>query len=83
MSYAKKNLRRVTLSIAGLIIFAAIAVWQFYLFVSFEGAGGGSGHLWLSISMAVLACAVAFLVFSVFVRHDTDDELHITSIRNA
>lgn len=82
MSYAKKNSRRVTASIVGLIVFAAIAVWQFYLFVSFEGAGG-SGHLWLSIAMAVLACAVAFLVFSVFVRHDTDDDLHITSTRNA
>ena len=79
MSYAKKNSRRVTASIVGLVVFAAIAVWQFYLFVSFKNIDGGSGHLWLSIAMAVLACVVAFLIFSVFVRHDTDDDLHITS----
>ena len=79
MSYAKKNSRRIIASIVGLIVFAAIGVWQFYLFVSFKSADGGSGHLWLSIAMAIFACLVAFLIFSVFVRHDTDDDLHITS----
>jgi len=33
--------------------------------------------------MALVACVAAFVVFSVFVRHDTDDELHITSTRRA
>jgi uncharacterized membrane protein len=78
MSYAKKNIKNVAGSIVAVIIVAAIAIWQFYLFVTFESLQGGTGHLWLAIAMAVLACSAAFLVFSVFVRHDTDDDLHIT-----
>lgn len=81
MSYAKKNTKNVAGSIVGVIAVAAIAVWQFYLFVTFKNVEGGSGHLWFAIAMAVLACGAAFLVFSVFVRHDTDDDLHITSTR--
>jgi len=79
MSYARKNLKNVTGSIVGVIVVAAIAIWQFYLFVTLEGAQGGTAHLWWAIAMAVLACVAAFLVLSVFVRHDTDDDLHITS----
>jgi uncharacterized membrane protein len=78
MSYAKKNLKNVTGSIVALTGLAAIAVWQFYLFVTFTGAQGGTVHLWWAIAVAVVAFAVAFLVLSVFVRHDTDDDLHIT-----
>jgi apolipoprotein N-acyltransferase len=83
MSYVKKNIRNVTGSIVGMTVVAAIAVWQFYLFVTFEGAQGGTAHLWWAIAMAVLACSVGFLVFSVFVRHDDDDDLHITSAPRA
>ena len=83
MSYAKKNLKNVIGSILAVIVVAAIAIWQFYLFVSFEGVQGGTGHLWWAIAMAVLACGAAFLVFSIFVRHDTDDDLHITSTGRA
>ncbi|HEV7472456.1 MAG TPA: hypothetical protein VGN90_00300 [Pyrinomonadaceae bacterium] len=79
MSYARKNLKNITGSIIGVVVATALAVWQFYLFVTFEGAQGGTSHLWWAITMAVLACGAAFLVFSVFVRHDTDDDLHITS----
>jgi hypothetical protein len=79
MSYAKKNTMNVAGSIVAVIAVAAIAIWQFYLFVTFENVDGGSGHLWFAIAMAVLACGAGFLVFSVFVRHDTDDDLHITS----
>jgi Kef-type K+ transport system membrane component KefB len=79
MSYARKNIKNVTGSILGVIIVAAIAIWQFYLFVTFKSPQGGSIHLWWAVAMAVLACSAAFLVFSVFVRHDTDDDLHITS----
>ena len=79
MSYAKKNLKNVTGSIIGVVVAAALGVWQFYLFVTFEGSQGGTSHLWWAIAMALVACGAAFLVFSVFVRHDTDDELHITS----
>ena len=80
MSYARKNMRNVTGSILGVIAAAAISIWQFYLFVTFKNLQGGTGHLWWAIVMAVLACTAAFLVFSVFVRHDTDDDLHITSL---
>jgi apolipoprotein N-acyltransferase len=81
MSYARKNLKNVMGSIVGVIVVAAIAIWQFYLFVTFGSSQGGTGHLWWAIAMAILACGAAFLVFSVFVRHDTDDDLHITSTR--
>ena len=83
MSYARKNMKNVAGSIVGVIAVAAIAVWQFYLFVTFKSVEGGSGHLWFAIAMAVLACGAAFLVFSVFVRHDSDDDLHITSTPRA
>lgn len=83
MSYAKKNIKNVTGAIAAVIVVAALAIWQFYLFVTFESVEGGSAHLWWAIAMAVLACGAAFLVLSVFVRHDTDDDLHITSTRRA
>jgi hypothetical protein len=83
MSYARKNIKNVAGSIVGVIVVAAIAVWQFYMFVTFESAQGGTGHLWWAIAMSVLACVSAFLVFSIFVRHDTDDDLHITSTRRA
>jgi amino acid permease len=85
MSYVRKNKKNVFGSIVGVILVAALAVWQFYLFVTFKNASGiadpegGTSHLLWAIAMAVFACAAAFLVFSVFVRHDTDDELHITS----
>ena len=83
MSYASKNIKNVTASIIGVVVVAAIAIWQFYMFVTFKNLDGGSGHLWLAIAMAFLACVAAFLVLSVFVRHDTDDDLHITSTRRA
>jgi Kef-type K+ transport system membrane component KefB len=83
MSYARKNLKNVMGSIVGVIAVAGIAIWQFYLFVTFKSAEGGASHLWWAIAMAVLACGAAFLVLSVFVRHDTDDDLHITSTRRA
>jgi hypothetical protein len=79
MSYATKNKKNITASICGVFALAAVAVWQFYRFVTFEGAQGGSVHLWLAVITAVLACGVAFLVFSVFVQHDSDDDLHITT----
>jgi hypothetical protein len=89
MSYARKNIRQVTGSIVGVLAVAAIAIWQVYLFVTFKVTSGiqagntGTGHLWWAIAMSVLACGATFLVFSVFVRHDTDDELHITATRRA
>ena len=83
MSYARKDLKKVTASIIGVVVASALGVWQFYVFVTFEGSQGGTRHLWWAIAMALVACGAAFAVFSVFVRHDTDDELHITSTRHA
>lgn len=84
MSYATKNLKNVVGSIAGLIVVAAIGIWQFYAYVTFADArgplpaDGGGMHLLLAIVMAVFACFIGFLVFSIFLRHDSDDDLHIT-----
>jgi CDP-diglyceride synthetase len=84
MSYATKNLKNVVGSIVGLIVVAAIGIWQFYAYATFKDANGlmnpegGTVHLLLAIVMAVFASFMAFLVFSVFLRHDTDDDLHIT-----
>ncbi|HEY8188801.1 MAG TPA: hypothetical protein VIF64_22230 [Pyrinomonadaceae bacterium] len=82
MSYVRKNIKNMAGSIVGVIVVAAVAIWQFYLFVAFPGVQGGTGHLWWAIGMTILACLAGFLVFSVFVRHDTDDDLHITSTRH-
>ena len=85
MSYVRKSLSNVLGSIASVIVVAAIAVWQFYQFVTFRDANGildgqgGTGHLWWAIAMALFACIASFFVFSVFLRHDRDDELHISS----
>ena len=85
MSYARKNSNKVFGSIAGIVAVTAIGAWQFYRFVTFTNEQGvvdlqgGRGHLLWAIAMAVIACIAAFVVFSVFMRHDADDELHITS----
>jgi Kef-type K+ transport system membrane component KefB len=89
MSYARKNKKNVFGSVVGVMVLAAIAIWQFYLFVTFEATGGnsqgqnGTHHLWWALALTVLASGAAFLVFSVFLRHDSDDDLHITSAPQA
>ncbi|HXD34704.1 MAG TPA: hypothetical protein VN643_26535 [Pyrinomonadaceae bacterium] len=83
MSYARKNLKNVVGSLVLMSTIAAISMWQFYKYASFtNGAGaseGGTSHLVWSIVFAAAACGIGFLVFSVFLQHDRDDELHITS----
>ena len=84
MSYVQKNMRNVFGSIVGVAVVSALAIWQFYRFVTFEGSGApgaqaGTHHLWWAIAMGLLACGAAFLIFSAFVRHDHEDDLHITS----
>lgn len=84
MSYVKKSMRGVVVALIGVTALVAVAVWQFYLFVNFTGtngildAQGGRTHLWVAIVAAVLACLASFFVFSVFLRYDRDDEIHIT-----
>ena len=86
MSIQQKNMKSVIGSVAAVAVVAAIAIWQFYLFVNFESGvaqGAGTHHLWWAIAMGLIACGAAFLIFSVFVRHDDADDLHITSSPNA
>lgn len=83
------NIRKSSTSIIAAVImllsFAVIAIWQFYLFVKYEDSQGildvqgGTYHLWWAICAALIACIAGFFVFSVFVRYDKDNELHITS----
>jgi uncharacterized membrane protein YbhN (UPF0104 family) len=85
MSNIRKSLKNVLGSVGGVIVMAAISIWQFYLFVTFKNSQGildeqgGTHHLWWAIALALFACVAAFFVFTVFLRHDRDDELHITS----
>lgn len=81
--HIRKSLTNVLSAVCGVIVIAAVAVWQFYLFVSFRGSHGqmdlqgGAMHLWLAIGAALMACLAGFLVFSVFLRYDKTRELHI------
>lgn len=85
MSYIKKSLTNVLAAVIVVIAIAAIAIWQFYLFVTFRDSQGvvdvqgGTHHLWWAIGAGLIACLASFLVFSVFLRYDKDNEMHITS----
>ncbi|HEY0079608.1 MAG TPA: hypothetical protein VGB73_13425 [Pyrinomonadaceae bacterium] len=65
------------------LLWAAIAVWQFYLFVVFRDARGtldsqgGGAHLWYAIGAAVLTCLC--VCFGIFRRINHTEEFHITS----
>jgi hypothetical protein len=82
--HIRKSLTNVLLAVTGVTALAAVAVWQFYLFVNFRTSQGvldvqgGSVHLWLAIGAVFAACLAGFLVFSVFLRYDKDNEMHIT-----
>ena len=73
------------LAVIGLAALAAIAAWQFYLFATFKDAGGavdlqgGTLHLWLAISIAVIVCVGGVFIFSKLLRYDKRNEMHITS----
>ena len=77
-----KNFSNALLWTVGLLM-AAIATWQFYLFVAFKDSRGfletqgGSLHLWLAIGAAVMTCMCAFM--GIFRRINKTEELHITS----
>ena len=85
MSNIRKSLTNVLAAVAGVIAIATVAVWQFYLFVTFRNSQGimdvqgGTNHLWWAIGVGLIACLASFLVFSVFLRYDKDNEMHITS----
>jgi amino acid permease len=81
----KKSRKNLLAGIVVVISIALIAVWQFYLFVTFKNTDGivdvqgGVQHLWWAIGFGLFACTAAFLFFSVFLRYDGNDEMHITS----
>lgn len=85
MSYVRKNSTKV-MGLSGVVLLAAaLAIWQFYLFVTFGDttnaiAGqSGTSHLWWSIGMALFACVASFFIFTASAQYDRDDDLHITS----
>jgi Kef-type K+ transport system membrane component KefB len=85
MSYLRKSLTNILAAVLAVMLIAAIAIWQFYLFVTFTNAQGvvdvqgGTYHLWWATGAALIACLAGFFVFSAFLRYDRDEELHITS----
>ena len=85
MSYIRKSLTNVLAAVIRVILIAAIAIWQFYLFVTFKNAEGlfdAQGallHLSLAIGVALMAYLAAFFVFSVFLRDDKNVQRLITS----
>ena len=82
MSYYGNKLTDTILLAVG-VVWAAVAVWQFYLFVVFRDARGafdvqgGGAHLWYAVGAGVLACAC--VCAGIFRRVNRPEELHITS----
>jgi len=80
----KNNLAKL-LAVIGLALLAAVAAWQFYVFVVFTDVNGvadvqgGRIHLWIAIAIAVVTCIAAVFFISKFLRYDRRDEMHITS----
>ena len=81
----RKSQKRIITAIIGLAILAAIAAWQFYLFVVFKGADGvvdmqgGTVHLWVAIVLGLITCVAGFFLISSFRRYDRRNEMHITT----
>lgn len=85
MSQIKKSPLTMIASVGVVALLAAVAAWQFYLFASFRDARGisdaqnATGHLWVAICTALVACVAGIFVFSMFVRYDRANEMHIAS----
>jgi len=81
----ERKSKKILLVIIAAAAFAAVALWQFYVFVTFKDTTGvvdvqgGAMHLWLAIGFGVAAFIVALLGASSFMRYDRNDEMHITS----
>jgi hypothetical protein len=81
----RKSQKSVLSSVIAVMSLAAVAVWQFYVFVTFKDTTGivdvqgGRLHLWWAIGFGLMACIAAILSFSIFLRYDRSDEMHITS----
>ena len=85
MRSIKKSGTNILAMVVGLVALTALAIWQFYSFATFRNfqgivdAQGGAIHFWWGLAAAVVACFIGYLLFSVFLRYDKDNELHITS----
>jgi hypothetical protein len=81
----KKSATKTLMAVIGLAALGAVAAWQFYLFAVFKNADGvvdvqgGTVHLWLAIGCALIVCIAGFVLFSQSLRHDNQNEIHITS----
>ena len=82
MSYHGERLTSTLLVAVG-ILWTAVAIWQFYLFVVFRDmqgaldAQGGGPNLWYAIGAAVLTCVCVCL--GIFRRINQTEEFHIIS----
>jgi hypothetical protein len=82
--YRVNNVTKI-LSVVGLILLAAVAGWQFYVFATFKDVNGavdvqgGTLHLWFALGTAILVCVAGFFLFSKLLRYDKRNEMHITS----
>lgn len=81
----KSSLSKRLIAVVGLVLLAAVAAWQFYLFVAFKDVNGttdlqgGRVHLWTAIAIAVVTCIGGVFLISKFLSYDRRDEMHITS----
>ena len=72
-------------AIIGLALAAAVAAWQFYLFVVIKDVNGvadtqgGRTHLWVAIGLALITCIGGVFLISKFLSYDRRNEMHITS----
>jgi uncharacterized membrane protein YidH (DUF202 family) len=77
-----RNIGSIWLWAVGLLV-AAVAVWQFYLFVMFKNSQGmldvqgGKLHLWLAVCAVLVACGCVFA--GILRRINKTEEFHITS----
>jgi hypothetical protein len=72
--------KKILTAVIGLAGLAALAAWQFYLFVVFKDADwvvdvqGGTLHLWMAIAIGFVTCVAGVFLISSFRRYDTQDE---------
>lgn len=77
--------RTVLPAVLAMSSLAAVALWQFYTFVTFASADGAADiqgerrHFWWASAFAAGACVAGFFVFSLLMRYDRNAEMHITS----
>jgi len=80
---SRKSRKNVLSAIIVMMSVVAVAIWQFYTFVTFKNTNGmfdlqgGTQHFWWAVGFGLVACIVAVLFFSIFLRYDRNDETHI------